>query len=101
MARGGPSAAAIDGPDRSGLPNLEFRLGFYFIFFYNPIGGRADAVRGDGVGVRWRVVPAIIPVLRGYALAVGGDEKGRNCPTGFVPLSQSVSLYAWAGSGYG
>ena len=94
------STARIDRACRTWSSGSDFIL-FFIFYFYNPIGGRADAVRGDGVGVRWRVVPAIIPVLSGHALAVGGDEKGRNCPTGFVPLSQSVSPYAWAGSGYG
>lgn len=48
-------------------------LASWVSIFFIAFGGRADGVLGGRAS--WRVVPAIIPLMRGYALDVGARER--------------------------
>ena len=84
------STSRIDRACRTWSSGSDFSLFFY------PIGGRADAVRGDGS------YPPLSPCSADMRWRSGATGKVGTAPRGFVPLSPSVSLSAWAlGSGYG
>lgn len=80
----------MDGLDRLSL--LDWKLGSEFFYL-----SAAVLTLYAGDGMRWRVVPAIIPRARRICAGDRGTGNARTAPGSSILLRKSVKAWAWAG----